>query len=77
MQTRRWLNPSLCQTLQIAVILLYLVGAFALLFGIGDYGTAYFFVRNRSVFSSRFHALSYFAFEPLVIRNEVIHGFPQ
>jgi hypothetical protein len=45
MQTRRWLNPSLCQTLQIAVILLYLVGAFALLFGIGDFGTAYFFIR--------------------------------
>jgi hypothetical protein len=45
MQTRRWLNPSLTQTLQFAVILLYLVGAFALLFGIGDYGTAYFFIR--------------------------------
>ena len=45
MQTRRWLNPSLAQTLQMAVILLYLVGAFALLFGINDGGTAYFLIK--------------------------------
>src|SRR4051812_29148211 len=44
MQTRRWLNPSLAQTLQIAVILLYITGGFGLLFGL-DLGTAYFAAR--------------------------------
>src|SRR5258706_10524537 len=33
MQTRRWVNPSQPQTLQIAVFLLYAQAAFALLFG--------------------------------------------
>jgi hypothetical protein len=44
METRRWINQSQPQTLLIAVYLLYLTGAFALLFGI-DLGTAYFLVR--------------------------------
>ena len=44
MQTRRWLNPSLAQTLQIAVFLLYLTGGFALLFGL-DLGSLYFVAR--------------------------------
>ena len=33
MQTRRWIDPSQPQTLQIAVFLLYAQAAFALLFG--------------------------------------------
>jgi hypothetical protein len=44
MQTRRWLNPSLAQTLQIAVFLLYITGGFALLFGL-DLGSLYFVAR--------------------------------
>ena len=44
METRRWINQSQPQTLLIAVYLLYLTGAFALLFGI-DLGTHYFLVR--------------------------------
>ena len=44
MQTRRWLNPSLAQTLQIAVLLLYITGAFALLFGL-DTGSRYLLLR--------------------------------
>ena len=44
MQTRRWLNPSLAQTLQIAVLLLYITGAFSVLFGVDD-ATTYFLRR--------------------------------
>ena len=33
METRRWLNPSLAQTLQIAVLLLYVDAVFYALFG--------------------------------------------
>ena len=35
MQTRRWLNPSQPQTLQIAVFLLYINAVFLALFGLG------------------------------------------
>jgi hypothetical protein len=36
METRRWVNQSLPQTLQIAVFLLYIQAAFTLLFGIAN-----------------------------------------
>jgi hypothetical protein len=39
METRRWTNPSQPQTLQIAVLLLYINAVFGLLFGV--LGTAF------------------------------------